>query len=363
MRNLITSLSIRWKVILPAAVILAGALAASDYVLTDLVARDPAQALRLTLAVQIAALVLVAVVIGLVLHAAVHSPVARLMRTMGRVEAGDLSARARVRTHDEIGRLRERFNQMVEQIEAKSQELARAQQQLAQGEKLASIGLLAAGVAHEINNPLATISVAAESLLESASDERERGLAQAVGEQAARISRIITQLLSFDYSRPLELTPGDVRDVIEEALASVRLGNIRISRHYEPRVPKVRMEPDRLREAFANIIRNALDAMRDQGELAVAARLRDHEVEVSFTDTGPGIPQERMPRIFDPFFTTKEVGEGTGLGLTIAYQFVKMHQGEIDVQTLAPEQSASGAGTRVLIRLPAAPGGGDESGH
>jgi len=389
MLHLIRSLSIKWKVILPVAAILLAAFAAGAYVVTDRATAAPqsmARTLLFTLAAtQLGALLLVGLVIALIIHWVVEYPMARLIRTMGKVEAGDLSARAAVRTHDEVGRLRERFNHMVEQIEAKTQELARTQQQLAQSEKLASIGLLAAGVAHEINNPLAAISVAAESLGESARDERERQLARAVAEQAARISQIVRQLLSFDYPRRPDMQPGDVREVIEEALASAHVGGIRISRHYEPHVPKVLMDAHKLREAFANIVHNALEAMGERGELSVVARQQGREVEVSFTDTGPGIAHDNLQRIFDPFFTTKEVGEGTGLGLAIAYQFIKMHQGEIDVISdgrewarlefapsvspgvegaqdraphAAPPQAAAGA--RFVIRLPAAPGGGDE---
>jgi signal transduction histidine kinase len=366
MLDFITSLSVKWKVILPVAVILVAAFAVSAYVLTDLAARDLAargrteHALRMVLGAQVAALVLVVLAIALLVHAAVHYPIARLIRTMGRVERGDLSARARVRAHDEIGRLRERFNHMVQQIAAQNLELARAQQQLAQSERLASIGLLAAGVAHEINNPLATISMAAESLHESAADERERNLARAVLDQAGRISEIVGQLLSFDYSRPPDLAAADVRDVMEEALASVPMGEVRISRYYEPHVPRVRMERDHLRQAFANIVRNALDAMGGRGELAVAAGHRGGEVEVSITDTGPGIPPDHRGRVFDPFFTTKEVGEGTGLGLAIAYQVVRMHQGEIYVQSPAAAPGAD-AGARFVIRLPAAGRSEDET--
>ena len=358
MFNLIASLSVKWKVILPVSVILLAAIGLSTYLAIGTLGRG----LAVILATQIGALVLVGVAIALVVHAAVYYPIARLIRTMGKVERGDLSARARVRTHDEIGRLRERFNQMVEQIAAKNEVLARTQQQLAQSEKLASIGLLAAGVAHEINNPLATISVAAESLLESAGDARERELARAVADQAQRISQIVRQLLSFDYSRRFELEPGDVRDPIEEALASASAPDVRISRHYGAHVPKVRMDPELLRGAFANIVRNALDAMAGRGELTVAVRQRGSEVEVSFTDTGPGIPPQRLGRVFDPFFTTKEVGEGTGLGLAIAYHIIQMHQGEVYVYSPAAGEPHPGAGTRFLIRLPAAPGPDDEIG-
>jgi len=351
MFNLISSLSVKWKVILPVSLILLVAFGMSTYVVLGM----PGRGLAFIIVTQVAALVLVGLAIGLIVHAAVHYPIARLMRTMGKVEAGDLSARARVRGHDEIGRLRERFNQMVEQIEAKNRELARAQQRLAESERLASIGLLAAGVAHEINNPLATISVAAESLAESASNEQERTLARAIGQQAGRMSQIVGQLLSFDYSPRFELAPGDVRDVIEEALAPVDVSKIRISRHYEAHLPKVGMDADKLRQAFANIVSNALDAMGEKGELSVAARQRGEEVEVCFSDTGRGIAPDSLRRVFDAFFTTKEVGEGTGLGLTIAYHFIKMHQGEMYVYSPALGEPHPGRGTSFLIRLPGKP--------
>ncbi|UCH34543.1 MAG: HAMP domain-containing protein [Armatimonadota bacterium] len=359
MFNLITSLSVKWKVILPVSLILLVAFGMSTYVVIGM----PGRGLAVILATQIGALVLVGVAIAVIVHAAVYYPIMRLMRTMGKVERGDLSARARVVAHDEIGRLRERFNQMVEQIEAKNRELARAQEQLAQSEKLASIGLLAAGVAHEINNPLTSISVAAESLLESGANDKERDLARAVGEQAGRISQIVGQLLSFDYSERFEVEPRDVRDVIEEALAPVDVHKIRVSRHYETHLPKVPMDADRLRQAFANIVSNAVDAMGDKGELSVAVRHRGDEVEIVLSDTGPGITADTVRRIFDPFFSTKEVGEGTGLGLAIAYHLIKMHRGEIYVYSPALGEPHSGRGTSFLIRLPEVEGDDGEAGH
>jgi len=356
MFDLVSSLGVKWKVIVPVTLILLIAFGTSTYLMVGM----PGRGLAFILVTQIAALVLVGLAIALIVHGAVHYPIQRLMRTMGKVERGDLSARARVRSRDEIGRLRERFNQMVGQIEAKNRELERAQQRLAQSERLASIGLLAAGVAHEINNPLATISVAAESLAESRSSDNERALARAIAEQAGRISQIVGQLLSFDYSPRFELEPGDVRDVIEEALAPVDVSKIRVSRHYEAGLPKVAMNVDKLRQAFANIVSNALDAMGEKGELSVAARQRGREVEVCFSDTGSGIPGDALRRVFDAFFTTKEVGEGTGLGLAIAYHFIKMHQGEMYVYSPALGEPHPGRGTSFLIRLPAAEGGAGE---
>jgi two-component system NtrC family sensor kinase len=358
--DLISSISVKWKVIVPVTVILLIAFGASTYAV---VVGMPGRGLAFIIATQVAALVLVGLAIALIVHAAVYYPIQRLMRTMGKVERGDLSARARVRSRDEIGRLRERFNQMVEQMEAKNRELARAQQQLTQSEKLASIGLLAAGVAHEINNPLATISVAAESLAETSGDDKRRELARAIGEQAGRISQIVGQLLGFDYSQRFDLEPGDVRDVIEEALAAVDPTKIRISRHYKSRLPKVRMNADKLRQAFANIVSNAVDAMGDQGELSVAARQRGAEVEIIISDTGPGIAGEETRRVFDPFFTTKEVGEGTGLGLAVVYHLIKMHQGEVYAYSPALGEPRPGRGASFLIRLPAIEGDDTEAGH
>jgi len=357
MFDLIASLSIKWKVILPVTFILLVAFGMSTYVAVGM----PGRGLGVIVATQIGALVLVGVAIAAVVHAAIYYPITRLIRTMGKVERGDLSARARVRGRDEISRLRERFNQMVEQVEAKNRELARAQQQLAQSERLAAVGLLAAGVAHEINNPLATISVAAESLLESLADPKARALARAIGEQAARISTTVAQLLSFDYSPRFDLEPGDIRDVIEEALAAVDLGRFRVSRHYEPRLPKVRMDAGKLRQAFCNIVDNALHAMGEKGELSVATRFRDG-VEVCFSDTGPGIAPADARRILDAFFTTKEVGDGSGLGLTVAYHFIRMHRGEMYVYSPALGEPNPGRGASFVIRLPAAEGELNEAG-
>ena len=224
------------------------------------------------------------------------------------------------------------------------------QQQLLTSEKLASIGLLSAGVAHEINTPLTGISSYIQMLQKKLTDTHYAQILGKVEAQTDRVARIIKNLLTFARS-PSEASfqRVDLKQSLEEILSLIdyklKNMNIRLALELEP-VPPLNAQGERLQQVFINIILNALDAMPQGGDLRIRLSLEDGAEVVRISDTGTGIKPEHRSRIFDPFFTTKGVGKGTGLGLSISYAIVKEHDGRIDVQ------SEVGRGSTFTITLP-----------
>jgi len=230
------------------------------------------------------------------------------------------------------------------------------QQQLLTSEKLASIGLLSAGVAHEINTPLTGISSYIQMLQKRLTDTHYAQILEKVEAQTDRVARIIKNLLAFARS-PSEASfqRVDLKSSLEEILSLIdyklKTMNIRLVLELAP-VPPIYAQGERLQQVFINIILNALDAMPGGGELRIALSAEDGTEVVRISDTGTGIRPEHRSRIFDPFFTTKGVGKGTGLGLSISYAIVKEHDGRIDVQ------SEVGRGSTFIITLPIGRDGG-----
>ena len=226
------------------------------------------------------------------------------------------------------------------------------QQQLLTSEKLASIGLLSAGVAHEINTPLTGISSYIQMLQKRLTDTHYAKILEKVEAQTDRVARIIKNLLAFARS-PSEASFQriDLKQSLEEILSLIdyklKTMNIRLALDLRP-VPPVYAQGERLQQVFINIILNAIDAMPEGGELGIRLALEDGAEVVRISDTGTGIKPEHRSHIFDPFFTTKGVGKGTGLGLSISYAIVNEHDGRIDVD------SEVGRGSTFTITLPAA---------
>ncbi len=229
------------------------------------------------------------------------------------------------------------------------------ERQLLHAEKLASVGILAAGVAHEIGNPLAAIGGYAQLLdSEDTSPEERREFALAIAEQTDRINRIIRDLL--DYSRPSQYLgqPVDVNQAIDSVLnmffTSKRLekDNLAIHRDLARDLPKVNMDRDQLQQVILNMVINASQAMSGGGKLSIGTQNIDGWVRIDFADTGPGIPADKLKLIFDPFFTTKPPGQGTGLGLSICDRIVSEAGGRIEAQ------SKPGKGATFTIMLPPA---------
>jgi two-component system NtrC family sensor kinase len=243
-------------------------------------------------------------------------------------------------------------------------ERVEANQAVARAEKLAAVGRLAAGVVHEINNPLATISACAEAL-ENRVDEGEFENSPAAADlkeylglirsEAFRCKTITNGLLDFSRTRTSEHIPVDLGDVISSAarLLSHQKRNAGVNMRVDiaPGLSFVSGDPGQLQQAIIALATNALDAMPERGTLTIAARNETKSVVVDVIDTGIGIPTENLPKIFEPFFTTKEVGRGTGLGLAVCYGILTEHGGTLDVQ------SSVGYGTTFTITLPATTNG------
>ena len=221
-----------------------------------------------------------------------------------------------------------------------------------QSEKMAAVGSLAAGIAHEINNPIGVITSRVELMLMEA---REKGLPpgvtrdlQVIEKHAGRVAKITQGLLSFSRQAPWKLTDMDVNQVVEEALLLVEKQltkeRIVLEKNLAPGLPQTAGSPNHLEQVLVNLLTNAREAMVSGGTVLVESRRAHEMIEIRVTDTGPGIPPEVMARIFDPFFTTKE--EGTGLGLSISYGIVREHGGTITIE------SRPGGGSTFIIQLP-----------
>lgn len=236
--------------------------------------------------------------------------------------------------------------------------------QLVQAEKMSSIGVLAAGVAHEINNPLSSIAGYAEALVRRFRDddwmkqdprlEDFPHYLEVIIREAYRCKGIIDSLLSFSRRSDGRMGSVHINALIQEVLELVciraRYEKIRFEEHFQPDLPQVRGDAAALRQVFMNLIMNALQAIEGGGLIEISTLLRGGEVVVEVKDNGPGIPEAIRDQIWNPFFTTKEVGQGSGLGLAVSYNIVKKHQGEIEVE------SQQGQGALFTVRLPVCPG-------
>jgi two-component system, NtrC family, sensor kinase len=227
---------------------------------------------------------------------------------------------------------------------------AQLEEQLLQREKLSSIGLLAAGVAHEVNTPLAGISSYAQMLLQQVNDQDpKRKLLEKIHIQTLRASGIVNNLLNFSRTGDAQFREVDLNRVLEDTLQllepQLRNSNLEIARNYGENLPAAYGNASKLQQVFMNLALNARDAMPAGGRLTINTRLVDTSLIVDFRDTGSGIAPENIARIYDPFFTTKEVGQGTGLGLALSYGIIQEHGGRIFVE------SRPGEGAHFTIKL------------
>jgi len=341
---------------------------------------------------------IIVLAINLFLYFWVHRPVRALLRAVESVTRGDMLTAVPIRGRDEIGRLAERFNQMVQRIRTatednrqlyeklqrahdhlqikveeataelrqKNRELARTnellsttQREAARIQRLSAIGQLAATVAHKIGTPLTALSGHIQLLEEDPHVGTEaRGRLKTVEAQIDRTSKIIQDLLIYARKPEVVLLPLDLNACLEACLALLRpemdKRNVVLVTDLNPGLDKVRADEQQLEEVFCNLIENAMDAMPDGGSLTV----RSYEFEpgqpgrmggrlaIEISDTGQGIASEHKAQIFQPFFTTKKAGRGTGLGLAIAFDTVRAHGGHIRVE------SEPGKGTQFLVLLP-----------
>ncbi|MEI6667838.1 MAG: ATP-binding protein [Acidobacteriota bacterium] len=332
---------------------------------------------RTTLLMAAAAVALLWAFVAFYAQRLVVRPVVALALAARQIGAGDLTHKIPVSRTGELGVLGQSFNDMVSalgkaraerlqlletlehQVEERTADLKQAQTQLVQSEKLSSLGRLAASIAHEINNPLAGILTYAKLLVrmldEGDIDEQTRATCvrhlKLVQRETERCTAIVRSLLEFARQRPLSLKQIDASAVLEEASSLVghqaKLQGITIDRRVDP-LPLIQADFGQLRQAFVNIMLNACEAMKADGTLTITGRPTAPAtgIELVFTDTGAGIPPDKLAKIFDPFFTTKEMG--TGLGLSVVYGIIERHHGTIAID------SVMGVGTTFTIVLPTA---------
>jgi len=228
--------------------------------------------------------------------------------------------------------------------------IARMRQDLIQHEKLAIVGQMAAGLAHEIGNPLASISSIAQMLERSGLAPREEARVKLIGGEIDRIARIVRQLIDFARPQRGTFTKLDLRQVLNEALEIARYDprarELRIERHYEAGLSPVSAIREHLMQVFLNVIYNAMDAMPDGGLLTIRLRSQDDALMIEFNDSGVGIDPQQQGRVFEPFFTTKRPSKGSGLGLAISRHLLALHRGTITLD------GRPGNGTTVRITLP-----------
>jgi len=242
-----------------------------------------------------------------------------------------------------------------EALKKKDEELRMISQQLMQAEKLATMGELAASIAHELNNPLATVSLRIESLINNlhADSPHQREL-QIIEQEIERMSSLIANLLQFSRRGQQQISTVNVCEEIEKTIELIyyhlRKHNISIMRQFARDVPEIQADRQQLRQLFLNLFTNAIDAMPRGGMLTifVAVNEEGEKIRIEIADTGTGIPPEILSKVSEPFFTTKPEGKGTGLGLAICRRVAQAHHGTIEITS----DATTGRGTRACLTLP-----------
>jgi len=280
-----------------------------------------------------------------------HSVVSRLKVLTVAVEKtgkGEFPFLSIPEKQDEVGVLVKAFDKMEKDLLSREKEINKKNEELLQNRKLASIGTLASGVAHELNNPLNNIYLAAQTLSkEITSEDYPQIVKESVGDifsQTLRVKRIVHDLLEFAREKSPELKTIDIVNLIKQTLNQITIGTDIKSNFKSPQELEVSADRHLLQQVFINLFSNALESMGDNGLLNVEIDTIRDDVLIKVSDIGKGILSENIPRIFDPFFTTKE--KGTGLGLAIVYNIIKRHHGRIEVSSVPDE------GTTFTIILP-----------
>lgn len=294
----------------------------------------------------------------------IFDPIRKLHQGARRVANGDFDYRVQLNSRDEMAELAGAFNQMTARFQEIATDLDRQVQdrsrQLVRSERLAGVGFLAAGVAHEINNPLSAIAMAGESLegrlievldrLEPAEADVIRQYVQMIQSESFRCKQITERLLDFSRGRESKRESTDVTHLISEVIAMVQY----LSKYREKKIEFQRTEPcyaevngPEIKQVVLNLVANALDAMDRGGTLKISLTEQTDRLMIDFTDDGCGMPPEVLETMFEPFFTTKQAGQGTGLGLSISHRIIHQHGG-----TLSASSPGPGKGSTFSVRLP-----------
>ncbi|KPJ70003.1 hypothetical protein AMJ44_01240 [candidate division WOR-1 bacterium DG_54_3] len=300
--------------------------------------------------------VILLLVILFFITSSIIQPLQQMVNATNKIANGDLSHKVNINFQDEIGQLGHSFNRMTEnlkkaneklilwgktlekRVEERTQELREMQDSFMRSEKLASLGKMAAGVAHEINNPLTSILLNTHLMLEKVEkNSRFRENLNLIADETSRCSEIVKGLLEFSRQNPPEKNFADVNDLINLTLSilenQVAFQNIKIIKNLDKNLPQIQIDINKMKQVFWNLMINSAEAMPEGGTLTLISRLSENSkyIEIEFKDTGLGISKENLNKLFDPFFTTK--GGGTGLGLAVSYGIIEQHKGKIEVQS------------------------------
>lgn len=300
-------------------------------------------------------LVLVALIVRIL-----SRPVRRLTEAAVEVAGGAYGAQVDLRSNDEVGLLAASFNEMSRKMAADIEQLRQLNEQLIRTEKLAAAGTLAAGVAHEVNNPLASISSLIQILQTRTTGDAETvEMLRLISTQITRITQVLRDMMDFARVRTASRIPLDINEAID---ASIRLASfdksfqqLSLTIKKDARAPRVFADANQFQQVFLNLLLNARDAMLDNHssnkEISIKTRhdASAHRLIIEIADTGAGIAPEHLAHVFDPFYTTKPAGSGTGLGLAVCYGIITAHGGRIEIQ---PNNNR---GTRVCVILPTQP--------
>ncbi len=247
----------------------------------------------------------------------------------------------------------EKLHKMVRELELSNEKLSTMRQALKQSEKLAHMGQLSAGIAHELNNPLGVVIMYSNILLEECKpDDPVREDLKLIAEQAARCKKIVAGLLNFARKNQVNHQEVDVRELVRNSLGSLIIpDSIKVEIMDFMTSPQAMLDPEQMTQVLTNLVKNAVDAMPAGGEIRITLEDSPGDISITISDTGTGIKEEFRSKIFEPFFTTKGIGHGTGLGLATAYGIVKMHKGQITLES-NDDHAKGPTGTSFRIVLP-----------
>jgi len=342
-----TGIRWQWKVFIPIIAVLILSILAIHAVLRSMEVHD----VQWLLFAVVSCAILLCFVLLSVLLVLIEQPLEELMYIIARVRRGDLTARVSfAKREDDVGQLGRQFNEMIERLDQNAQEIEELhKRELARVEHLATMGELAAGLAHEIRNPLAGIAGVVDIMgKELPANSPSRAVIGEVHREILHIQAILNDLLSYARPRPPNFHPANLNTTIEQAILLARQQVLTkpIQILFEPNthLPLVEHDPALIQQVVLNLVLNGIQAISGTGQVRVGLH-EDHEyVLVQVSDSGRGISSEALPRIFKPFFTTRT--EGTGLGLSLANSIVQSHGGRIEVS------STPGKGTQFTIWLP-----------
>jgi signal transduction histidine kinase len=281
----------------------------------------------------------------------ISRPLQRITLAAVQVSNGEYGTEVDLRSsNDEIGLLANSFNEMSRKMADDIEQLRALNEQLIRTEKLASLGTLSAGVAHEVNNPLASISSLIQIMQSKQNlDDETKEKLRLISTQITRITQVTKDMMDFARVRPAAKSAVDLNELLE---TSIRLASfdrefqrLKIVKNYGENLPKVFADADQLQQVFLNLILNARDAMKENGELLIETSQTAENITVEIADNGNGIDENNLKLIFDPFFTTKPAGKGTGLGLAVCYGIITAHGGKIEVES-------NETGTKFILHLP-----------